>query len=113
MSDLCTICGLVFHSASMGGPGICPACDCGVPASTGQANAKLYAVEAERDAALERALAAERDAEWLREQIRGSRTWMWHNASCSYDRPVNPLCDCGLIQYTTVLDAALSREKQA
>ena len=25
----CTVCGLSANHASMGGPGICPACDCG------------------------------------------------------------------------------------
>ena len=29
MSDLCRICGCTFDSPSFGGPGICPACDCG------------------------------------------------------------------------------------
>lgn len=27
--ELCTICGLTFYNRSMGGPGICPSCDCG------------------------------------------------------------------------------------
>lgn len=26
---LCTVCGLRYYSQSMGGPGICPSCDCG------------------------------------------------------------------------------------
>jgi hypothetical protein len=26
---MCTICGLEYSSPSMGGPGICPSCDCG------------------------------------------------------------------------------------
>jgi hypothetical protein len=29
MTYICTICGLPSKHASMGGPGICPACDCG------------------------------------------------------------------------------------
>jgi hypothetical protein len=28
---LCKICGQNFSSASYGGPGICPRCDCGTP----------------------------------------------------------------------------------
>jgi hypothetical protein len=27
--ELCKICGLTFYDRSMGGPGICPSCDCG------------------------------------------------------------------------------------
>ena len=30
MSDTCRLCGRVFYEASFGGPGVCPACDCGV-----------------------------------------------------------------------------------
>lgn len=26
---LCTVCGLCYFNMSMGGPGICPSCDCG------------------------------------------------------------------------------------
>ena len=29
MSDRCKMCGLVFFEPSLGGPGICPECDCG------------------------------------------------------------------------------------
>lgn len=47
--DVCRMCGLPFGSRSFGGPGICPACDCGIPPSTSQANAKLWEVERERD----------------------------------------------------------------
>lgn len=28
--DRCKVCGMDFSSRSMGGPGICPACDCGI-----------------------------------------------------------------------------------
>lgn len=28
---LCNVCGNNYTSASMGGPGICPSCDCGIP----------------------------------------------------------------------------------
>ena len=30
MTDVCTMCGRTFSEPSMGGPGICPACDCGL-----------------------------------------------------------------------------------
>lgn len=31
---LCTICGLRYFNKSMGGPGVCPACDCGFTGAT-------------------------------------------------------------------------------
>lgn len=31
--DTCRICGMNFSSRSFGGPGVCPACDCGIPLS--------------------------------------------------------------------------------
>ena len=31
---LCTVCGLRYYSRSMGGPGICSACDCGFTGGT-------------------------------------------------------------------------------
>lgn len=30
MRDICVICGMDFNTPSFGGPGICPACDCGI-----------------------------------------------------------------------------------
>lgn len=27
--ELCRLCGLTFYARSMGGPGVCPSCDCG------------------------------------------------------------------------------------
>ena len=30
MSDICRMCGLPFSEPSFGGPGVCPACDCGI-----------------------------------------------------------------------------------
>lgn len=29
--DKCKVCGVDFQNPSLGGPGICPACDCGIP----------------------------------------------------------------------------------
>lgn len=31
---ICTVCGLRYYQQSMGGPGICPACDCGFTGAT-------------------------------------------------------------------------------
>ena len=50
----CVLCGVTDYPLSMGGPGICPTCDCGVPPGETklrrQHAAKLHVVEAERDA---------------------------------------------------------------
>jgi hypothetical protein len=43
--ELCTVCGLRFFSRSMGGPEICPACDCGF---TGQALVEAQRKEIDR-----------------------------------------------------------------
>src|ERR1035437_2779256 len=40
--DLCRICGLQFGSRSFGGPGICPACDCGLPPQNRIPNTNEY-----------------------------------------------------------------------
>ena len=43
--EMCTVCGLRFFRRSMGGPGICPACDCGF---TGPALVEAQRKEIER-----------------------------------------------------------------
>ena len=43
--DTCSICGMQFSVRSYGGPGICPACDCGF---TGASMVKAQREEIER-----------------------------------------------------------------
>jgi chromosome segregation ATPase len=48
VSDTCTLCGLEFDSPSMGGPGICPACDCGISIVETQLRRELAEVRSDR-----------------------------------------------------------------
>lgn len=49
MSDVCKICGLGFDSPSFGGPGICPACDCGVPPEVSRLKATIDTLRRENE----------------------------------------------------------------
>ncbi len=46
----CRYCGLDYGGNSMGGPGICPACDCGVPPEVSRLRARVAQLEAEKNA---------------------------------------------------------------
>lgn len=88
VNDTCTICGVAFTEPSFGGPGICPACDCGYDNK-----------EAQR-----------KEIERLRLQLSRAREWIRHGVFCplrdkSMERgpqwsPAKPeTCTCGLTEF--------------
>lgn len=44
----CVVCGAVNYSLSMGGPGICPSCDCGVDPEVARLRRRVRELEIER-----------------------------------------------------------------
>ena len=48
----CVMCGATDYPLSMGGPSICPACDCGVPPTTSQARREIADLRRQLSAAL-------------------------------------------------------------
>lgn len=49
----CVVCGATNYSLSMGGPTICPACDCGIPPETTKARREAEFYRAKADALAE------------------------------------------------------------
>lgn len=41
----CNVCGLNYNMASLGGPGICSVCDCGIPAEVSRLRARVSELE--------------------------------------------------------------------
>jgi hypothetical protein len=69
MSGPCQICGATGYALSFGGPGICPACDCGVDPKLAQAQlriAELTSEVARLRTALSASGEAKKDAERLK-----------------------------------------------
>lgn len=75
MNDTCTICGVAFTEPSFGGPGICPACDCGYD------NKETQRKEIER----------------LRLQLSRAKKWMQHERGCNHN--IYSPCRCGLTEF--------------